>query len=89
MTDSFPLPQAGARLGELVRRARAGKEHVLLTEGDAPVAAIISIETLRELEQAQDEADIALCILSKNGSGPTMTHEVFMALLGDEDAANG
>ena len=69
--------------------ARAGDGHVLLTEGDAPVAAIISIEILRELQHVQDEADIALCVQSKNGSGTRMTHEAFMALLDEEDAANG
>lgn len=70
-----------------MQRARAGEEGVLLTEDDAPVAAIISIETLRELQQAQDEADIALCLRSKNRSGPGTTHEAFMARLDAEDAA--
>jgi prevent-host-death family protein len=87
MAESFPLPQAGARLDELVNRARAGAESVILTQDDTPVAAIVGIETLRELQRAQDDADIALCTRIVAGSGPRLTHEAFMALLDDEDAA--
>jgi prevent-host-death family protein len=87
MTESLPVPEAGARLGELVQRARAGEGHVILTEGDAPVAAIVDIDTLREMQQAQDDADIALCLKIKADGGPLLTHDEFMAILAAEDAA--
>jgi prevent-host-death family protein len=85
MTEALPIAEASARLDELVRRTRAGDEHVILTEHDTPVAAIVSIETLRELQQAQDEADIALCRQSEAGPGPRLTHDEFMGLLDAED----
>jgi len=87
MAESFPLPQAGARLDELVTRARTGTERVILTQDDTPVAAIVGIETLRELQRAQDDVDIALCTRIMADSGPGLTHEAFMALLDDEDDA--
>lgn len=88
MTEGLPIPEASARLDELVRRARAGQDHVILTDGDAPVAAIISINELRELQQAQDDADIATCRHSQANPGRRMTHDEFMALLAAEDAAD-
>ena len=47
----------------------------------------MSIETLRELQQAQDDADIALCLKIKADGGPRLTHDEFMAILDAEDAA--
>lgn len=87
MTDGLSISEASARLDEIVRQARADGGHVLLTEGDAPVAAIVSIDTLRELQQAQDDADIALCLRSEADPASRLTHEEFMAALDAEDAA--
>jgi hypothetical protein len=55
------------------------------TDHDTPVAAIVSSETLRELQQAQDEADIALCRQSEADPGPRLTHDELMGLLDAED----
>jgi prevent-host-death family protein len=86
MTEGLSIPEASARLDEIVRQTRAGG-HVVLTEGDRPVAAIVGIDTLRELQRAQDDADIALCLRSEADPGPRLTHEEFMAALAAEDAA--
>ncbi|HEX3826752.1 MAG TPA: hypothetical protein VHV82_05700 [Sporichthyaceae bacterium] len=47
----------------------------------------MSIDTLRELQRAQDEADIALCLRSEADPAPRLTHEEFMAALDAEDAS--
>jgi prevent-host-death family protein len=59
MSDAYTLTNARSRLGELVNRARFGRERIILTEHGAPVAAIISVEELAELQAAVDDADIA------------------------------
>jgi prevent-host-death family protein len=87
MTERLPIPEASAHLDELVARARTIGEPVILTEDDAPVAAIIDIDILRELQQAQDDADIAVCTRSEADPAPRLTHEEFMAILDAEDAA--
>jgi|GEM_PF-6527617 len=87
MTDGLSIPEASARLDEIVRNARAGGGAVLLTDGDTPVAAIVSIDMWRELQQAQDEADIAVCVRSDADPSPRLTHDEFMAALDAEDAA--
>lgn len=89
MADALPLTQAEGRLGELVSRARYEHERVLLSENGIPVAAIISVADLDELQQAEDAADLALCQAIKATSGLGMRHEDFMALLEAEDAAQG
>jgi hypothetical protein len=85
VTDGLPITEVGNRLDEPVRRART--EQIVLTEGDAPVAATISIEALRELQRPQGDADIALRRRSRSRAEPRLTHEEFMALLRAEDAA--
>jgi len=67
-------------------RARTNREHVLLTDGDAPLAAVISISDLEELQRAQDDADIARCAQIKAASAPGLSHDTFMAMLAAEDA---
>jgi antitoxin YefM len=57
---SGPLTSARSRLGELVNRARFGRERVILTEHGTPVAALISVEELAELQARADAADIAV-----------------------------
>ena len=87
MTEGLPISEASARLDELVRRARRGAEQIILTDEDAPVAAIIGIDELRELQRAQDEADIALCRRSQASPGRLIPHAEVMAMLEAEDAA--
>lgn len=81
------VDQAGGRLPELIERARLDHDAVVLTAGDRPVAAIVSIEDYRELRAAQDAADIALCERSKENSEGAVTHEELVAMLAAEDAA--
>jgi prevent-host-death family protein len=84
---SYPLTQASPGLGELVSRARHDHERVFLTEHGQPVAAIVSIEDLAELERTQDAADLAECQAIKSRSVSGVPHDEFMAMLEAEDAA--
>jgi prevent-host-death family protein len=57
---TYPMSEAQADLGEVVRRARYGGEVVELTEHGRPAAVVISPELLeyyRSLEDAQDLAE--------------------------------
>ena len=81
------MEQAQSRLAELVSRAQHGHQPVMLTEHGTPVAAIVPVADLEDLQHAQDAADLALCQAIKAGSGPGLPHEQFMAVLAAEDAA--
>jgi len=57
---TYTLSQARAHLGEVVRKARYGREVVELTEHGEPAAVVISpqlLEYYRGLEDAQDLAE--------------------------------
>ena len=90
----YALTRARSRFGELVSRARFGHERVVITERGTPVAAIISMDELEDLQLARDAVDLALCRRIKGrrikaSSGPGMPDEEFMALLEAEDARQG
>ncbi|MGQ0625650.1 MAG: hypothetical protein ACT4PP_13515 [Sporichthyaceae bacterium] len=87
MTQSYSVPQACDRLGEIVAQVRFSDDAVLLTDGGGPVAAAIGFAELQDLRRARDEADIAECMRIKALGGPVLTHEEFMAELEAEDAA--
>lgn len=57
--SELPISDARDRLGEVVSRAEHGQERTILTRHGKPVAVVISIDDLRELEAAEDEADLA------------------------------
>jgi prevent-host-death family protein len=86
---AYPLTRARSKLGELVSRARFGHERVVITEAGTPVAALISIDELDELQQGRDAVDLARCRQVKARSGPGLPHEEFMALIEAEDAQQG
>jgi prevent-host-death family protein len=81
MADVFPLTSARARLGELVNRARFGRERVVISEHGTPVAAIISVEELAELQAAADAADVAAATAILGRGEPGVPHAEFMAAM--------
>jgi len=85
--ETYSLAQAQSRLGDLVSRAQLGHGPVLVTDHGTPIAAIVSVAELAELEYAQDVADLATCQAIKARSGPGMRHDEFMALLEAEHSA--
>lgn len=85
----MPIETATASFQEMVRRARDSAEEIVITEGERPVAAIVDIATLRELQHARDLADIAICERSKAESQGGFTHEQVVVMLAGEDANRG
>jgi prevent-host-death family protein len=88
MADAYTLTNARSRFGELVNRARFGRERIVLTEHGRPVAAIISVEELAELQAAVDAADLAAAQAVQEGGHPGFPHEAVMAALNALDAAD-
>jgi prevent-host-death family protein len=81
MTFTCPVPQAGSHLAELVDRARRSHERVVLTDQGKPAAVLISVDELDELQQSQDDSDIALCQAINARHEPGVPHDEFMASL--------
>lgn len=50
--------EARDQLAELINRAAYGKERVVVSRRGKPVAAIVPLEDLEELEAAEDAADV-------------------------------
>ena len=88
MDDAYTLTNARSRFGELVNRARFGRERVILTEHGTPVAAIISVEELAELQGAVDAADIAAAAAVKAAGETGIPHVQVLAALDAMDAAD-
>ncbi|WP_158575968.1 type II toxin-antitoxin system Phd/YefM family antitoxin [Streptomyces corynorhini] len=85
--DSYPLVEARNQLGQLVSRVRYGHEEIVISEYGRPAAALVSIEELEELRRIRDEADIAEAEARRAApTGPSLTHDEFMAQLDAEDA---
>ncbi|MEV7868011.1 type II toxin-antitoxin system Phd/YefM family antitoxin [Streptomyces sp. NPDC088124] len=85
--DTYPLVEARNQLGQLVGRVRHGHEQILISEYGRPAAALVPIEELEELRRLRDEADIAEAEARRAApTGPTITHDEFMAQLDAEDA---
>ena len=88
MADAYTLTNARSRFGELVNRARFGRERIVLTEHGKPVAAIISVEELAELQAALDSADLVAAQSVLAADQPSFPHEKVMAALDAMDAAD-
>ena len=88
MAATYTLTSARSRLGELVNRARFGRERVMLTEHGTPVAAIISIEELAAMQAAVDAADLAAVASVKARAQAGIPHEQVTAAFDALDAAD-
>jgi prevent-host-death family protein len=86
MSETYPLTQARTKLGELVSRARFTHERVVLTDHGKPVAAIISMAELDELQRAQEASDIAEAQAIVAQGGPKIPNRQVAALLEVDDA---
>ena len=87
MADAVPLTTARNTLGELVNRARYGRERVILSEHGKPVAAIISVADLEEFEAALDAMDLQEALALKATGGPWIPHNEVLAILAADEAA--
>jgi prevent-host-death family protein len=87
-SQSSGVTNARSRFGELVNRARFGRERIVLTEHGKPVAAIISVEELAELQAAVDAADLAAADAVRSAGHRGLAHEQVTAALDALDAAD-
>lgn len=55
--STISLSKAKANLSELIHRATAGRERIVLTSRGRPKAALISIEDLELLERMEEERE--------------------------------
>jgi prevent-host-death family protein len=76
------ISDARDHLGEIVSKAEHARERIVLTRHGRAVAAVISIEDLRELEAAEDEADLAAARAALAAGEPRVSHRVVMAEFG-------
>jgi prevent-host-death family protein len=88
MTEAYTMTTARSRLGELVNRARYGHERVILTEHGRPVAAIVAVDELAQMQAAVDAADLAAAAAVKAAGRPGIAHDRVVALMDALDAAD-
>jgi prevent-host-death family protein len=69
-------------LGAIVAKAEHARERIVLTRHGRAVAAVISIDDLRELEAAEDEADLAAARAALASTEPRVPHGDVMAEFG-------
>lgn len=53
-SKTMPITKARINLGAVVERVRADNEQVTLEKGGIPVAALVNIETLEDMQDALD-----------------------------------
>jgi len=83
------VTQARDQLGELVNRAAYGDERIVLTRHGRPVAALVPIAVLHDLEDAEDAADLAAAREAAAESGPNVPNaQVLEDLVADEELAS-
>ncbi|SBW19306.1 type II toxin-antitoxin system Phd/YefM family antitoxin [Protofrankia symbiont of Coriaria ruscifolia] len=76
------ISQARDHLGEIVSKAEHTHERIVLTRHGRAVAAVISIEDLRDLEEAEDESDLVAAREALASSEPRVPHRDVMAEFG-------
>jgi prevent-host-death family protein len=80
--SEVPITEARDHLGEIVSKAEHAHERTVLTRHGRAVAAVISLEDLRELEAAEDEADLAAARESLSSGQPRVPHADVLAEFG-------
>lgn len=80
--SELPISEAREHLGEVVSRAEHAQERTVLTRRGKPVAVVISIEDFRELQAAEDEADLAAAREALADASPRVAHADVLARYG-------
>ncbi|MDR6597250.1 type II toxin-antitoxin system Phd/YefM family antitoxin [Saccharothrix longispora] len=81
--SEMPISVARDQLGEVVSRVEHAHERAVLTRHGRPVAAVVSIEDLRRLEAAEDEADLTAAREALASAEPRVPHHDVLAEFGD------
>lgn len=80
--SEVPISEARDHLGEIVSRAVHAHERTVLTRHGKAVAAVISFEDLRELEAAEDAADLEAAREALASDDPRVPHTDVLAEFG-------
>jgi prevent-host-death family protein len=80
--SEMPISEARDHLGDIVSRAEHAHERTILTRHGKPVAAVISLDDLREVEAAEDEADLAAAREALESREPRVPHRDVLKELG-------
>lgn len=79
------VTDARDQLGDLVSRTEYRDERIVLTRHGRPVAALVPIELLRDLEAAEDADDLEAARRAAADSEPTIPHAQVLAELAADD----
>ncbi|WP_253890378.1 type II toxin-antitoxin system Phd/YefM family antitoxin [Actinokineospora diospyrosa] len=82
--SEMPISMARDHLGEVVSRVEHAHERAVLTRHGRPVAAVVSIDDLRRLEAAEDEADLTAAREALASAEPRVPHHDVLAEFGDD-----
>ena len=83
--SEIAVTQARDQFGQLVSRAEYNEERIVLTRNGRAVAALVPINVLRDLEAAEDAADLEAARRAVAETGPNVPHaQVLADLVADE-----
>ena len=77
--SELSLSEARDHLGEIVSKAEHARERTVLTRHGKAVAAVVSIDDLRGIEAAEDEADLAAAREALASTEPRVPHTEVLA----------
>lgn len=80
------VTEARDELGELVNRARYSDERIVLTRHGKAVAALVPVDLLREVEAAEDAADVEAARAAAADGEPAVPHARILADLAADEA---
>ncbi|MCM2578285.1 type II toxin-antitoxin system Phd/YefM family antitoxin [Streptomyces meridianus] len=80
MSDTFPMTEARARFGSLVRRTAHARERITITDHGQPAAVLINPQELADIEDALALAEYRA--RSESGRARTVGHEEVRERLG-------
>jgi prevent-host-death family protein len=82
MLNKISATDAGKNLSDIINRVAFAHEPVILTLSGKPMAAVISLEDFRILQDLEDQADIADALKSLEEPGENITADQMRKELG-------
>ncbi len=62
MVTTMPITKARINLGAVVKRVNLNKEKIILEKDGFPVAAIVDLDTIDELENIRDSIELEMAV---------------------------